>query len=58
LIDDERINNHLVRVVPSTVEETLHPLLDAEADRLCNARRYEHAIPKRSGVRLASRQSR
>jgi transposase-like protein len=37
-IDDERIKNHLDRVVRNTVEETLNGLLDAEADRLCNAR--------------------
>ena len=36
-IDDERIKSHLDRVVRSTVEETLNGLLDAEADRLCNA---------------------
>jgi hypothetical protein len=36
-IDDERIKSHLDRVVRGTVEETLNALLDAEADRLCNA---------------------
>src|SRR5947209_14130982 len=40
-IDDERIKSHLDRVVRGTVEETLNALLDAEADRLCNAQRYE-----------------
>jgi putative transposase len=40
-IDDERIRSHLERVVRGTVEETLNALLDAEADRLCNAQRYE-----------------
>ena len=40
-IDDERIKGHLDRVVRGTVEETLNALLDAEADRLCNAQRYE-----------------
>jgi hypothetical protein len=39
-IDDERIKSHLDRVVRGTVEETLNALLDAEADRLCNAQRY------------------
>ena len=39
-IDDERIKNHLDRVVRGSVEETLNALLDAEADRLCNAQRY------------------
>jgi transposase-like protein len=46
-IDDERIKNHLDRVVGSTVEETLNALLDAEADRLCNARRYERSDARR-----------
>ena len=40
-IDDERIKSHLDRVVRSTVEETLNALLDAEADRLCNAEALE-----------------
>src|SRR6201994_2163917 len=42
-IDDERIKNHLDRVVRGSVEETLNALLDAEADRLCNAQRYERS---------------
>jgi len=33
-IDDERIKNHLDRVVRGSVEEALNALLDAEADRL------------------------
>src|SRR6478752_5984325 len=46
-IDDERIKNHLERVVRGTVEETLNALLDAEADRLCNAQRYERSEARR-----------
>src|ERR1700758_3973807 len=46
-IDDERIKNHLDRVVRGTVEETLNALLDAEADRLCNAQRYERSAARR-----------
>jgi len=42
-IDDERIKSHLDRVVRGSVEETLNALLDAEADRLCNAQRYERS---------------
>lgn len=42
-IDDERIKGHLDRVVRGTVEDTLNALLDAEADRLCNAQRYERS---------------
>src|ERR1700750_1351425 len=46
-IDDERIKSHLDRVVRGTVEETLNALLDAEADRLCNAQRYERTEVRR-----------
>ena len=42
-IDDERIKGHLDRVVRGTVEDTLNALLDAEADRRCNAQRYERS---------------
>jgi len=41
-IDEARIQSHLDQIVRSTVEQTLNDLLDAEADRLCNAKRYEH----------------
>lgn len=40
-IDESKIKSHLGKVVHQTVEETLNDLLDAEADRLCTARRYE-----------------
>ena len=40
-IDDERIQDHLGKIVRGSVEETLNALLEAEADRLCNAERYE-----------------
>jgi len=46
-IDDERIKGHLDRVVRGTVEETLNALLDAEADRLCNAQRYARTDARR-----------
>src|SRR5437588_811417 len=46
-IDDERIKSHLDRVVRGTVEETLNALLDAEADRLCKAQRYERSAARR-----------
>ena len=42
-IDEKQIQVHLDQVVRSTVEETLNALLDAEADRLCRARKYEHS---------------
>jgi transposase-like protein len=40
-IDEGRIQAHLDEVVRATVEETLNGLLDAEADWLCGARKYE-----------------
>jgi putative transposase len=40
-IDEGRIQARLDEVVRSTVEETLNALLDAEADQLCGARKYE-----------------
>ncbi len=40
-IDDERIQDHLKHVVRGSVEETLNALLEAEADRLVGAARYE-----------------
>jgi putative transposase len=40
-IDEGKIREHLGEVVRSTVEETLNAMLDAEADRLCRAERYE-----------------
>jgi putative transposase len=46
-IDNEGIKNHLDWVVRGTVEETLNALLDAETDRLCNARRYERSEARR-----------
>ena len=40
-IDENQIQQHLGELVRGTVEETLNKLLDAEADQLCNASRYE-----------------
>jgi transposase-like protein len=41
-IDQAQVQAHLGEMVRSTVEETLNAMLDAEADHLCNAQRYEH----------------
>jgi transposase-like protein len=41
-INESQIQDHLGQMVRSTVEETLNAMLDAEADQLCNAKRYEH----------------
>ena len=46
-IDEERIKDHLGQIVRGTVEDTLNALLDAEADRLCNATRYERTEARR-----------
>ncbi len=40
-IDEGQLQSHLDGIVKGTVEETINYLLDAEADRLCHARRYE-----------------
>jgi transposase-like protein len=46
-IDEGRIRAHLDEVVRSTVEETLNGLLDAEADHLCGAKRYERSADRK-----------
>jgi len=40
-IEQDQLTRHLDKVVRGTVEQTLNELLDAEADRLCQASRYE-----------------
>jgi len=52
-IDDVRIQAHLDEVVRATVEETLNALLDAEADHLCGARKYER-VEGRKDTRAGS----
>jgi putative transposase len=46
-IEQEQLNKHLDKVVRGTVERTLNELLDAEADRLCGAARYERTEARR-----------
>jgi putative transposase len=46
-IDDDRVKEHLDKVVRGTVEETLNAMLEAEADRLCNAGRGERTEARR-----------
>lgn len=51
-IDEEEVKDHLGKIVKSTVEETLNGMLDAEADALCKAQRYQRSpdrIDRRSG---------
>ena len=52
-IDDRRIQDHLGELVRGTVEETLNTMLDAEADALCGAQRYERS-PDRIDTRAGS----
>jgi len=40
-IDEAGVKNHLDGLVRKTVEETLNDMLNAEAQTLCNAQRYE-----------------
>lgn len=42
-IDEGEIRGHLDKMVRGTVEDTLNALLDAEADEMCNAQRYERS---------------
>ena len=42
-IDDSRIKDHLGEMVRGTVEEALNAMLDAQAERLCGAARYERS---------------
>jgi putative transposase len=52
-IDEARIRDHLGELVRGTVEETLNAMLDAEADQLCGAGRYERS-PARQDTRAGS----
>jgi putative transposase len=45
-IDEDQIKNHLGDMVRETVEETINALLDAEADQLCKARKYERSAKR------------
>jgi transposase-like protein len=50
-VDEEKLlRGHVDEVVRSSVEETLNELLDAEADRICRAQRYERS-PERTDSR-------
>ena len=42
-LDEDQLREHLDRKITESVEETLNGLLDAEADRLCGASRYERS---------------
>jgi transposase-like protein len=42
-VDEAQIRSHVDEVVRESVEATLNGLLDAEADQLCRAKRYERS---------------
>jgi putative transposase len=45
-LDESQLREHLDRKITESVEETLNGLLDAEADRLCGAGRYERSADR------------
>lgn len=45
-IDQEFVRGHVDQVVRQSVEQTLNSLLDAEADELCGAKRYERSAER------------
>ena len=48
-VDEGKLRNHVDDVVRSSVEETLNGLLDAEADQICRAQRYERSPERVDG---------
>ena len=52
-IDESEIRGHLDEMVRGTVEETLNAMLDAEADEMRKAQRYERS-PDRVDTRAGS----
>ena len=48
-IDEGKLRGHVDEVVRSSVEETLNGLLDAEADEICRAQRYERSPERVDG---------
>jgi putative transposase len=45
-IDEGKVRQHVEEVVRASVEETLNSLLEAEADELCGAKRYERSVER------------
>ena len=44
------LEEHLGEIIRTTVEETLNGLLDAEAERICGAERYERKLQTKAGT--------
>jgi putative transposase len=49
-VDEQQLHDHLGELVRGSVEQTLNALLEAEADALCGASRYERS-PDRTDTR-------
>ena len=49
-VDEGQLQGHVDEVVRTSVEETLNAMLEAEADQLCKAQRYERS-PERADTR-------
>lgn len=47
-IDEGQVKEHLGNIVRGTVEETLNAMLEAEADELCGAKRYERSEDRKT----------
>ena len=47
-IDEGELKKHVSEIVRESVEDTLNSLLEAEADKLCHAKRYERNAQRAS----------
>ena len=45
-VDEAQVRSHLDQLVRQSVEDTLNALLEAEADSLCGAKRYERSVER------------
>src|SRR5271156_3196018 len=45
-VEEEKLRSHVDGVVRDSVEQTLNGLLEAEADELCGAQRYERSLER------------
>ena len=45
-VDEQQLRGHIDEAVRSSVEETLNGLLEAEADAICGAGRYERSADR------------
>ena len=52
-INEKEVGDYLNRLVRQSLEDTINSLLDAEADAICNAGRYQHS-PDRLDTRAGS----